>query len=1030
MFSEVFINHPRLAFVLSIIIALCGALCLWRLPVAEYPEIAPAVIRVSATYPGASAAVIAETVAIPLEDEINGVDNLLYYSSTSNNNGSYSCAVTFNSGSDTDMDLVNLQNAVKRAESQLPSDVVRHNIEVKKRNPDMLVMYSFSTDGTNVNLQELGDYVEKNIKDSVMRLDGVSTAEISASQEYAMRIWLNPLRMSGLNISISDVTRAIETQNIQAAAGTVGSEYSNRYLYYKLNVQGRLKTPEEFEHIVIRSTPENDGMVLLKDIARVEIGAKSYSSRALFNGREAVDLSVYKTPEANAVETARRVKENLNEWMNRLPKGVSCEIANDATAFTEVFMKAIKTTLLIALSLVIFITFVFLQDWRATLIPAIAIPISLLGTFVFLQLFDYSINILTMFGLILVIGSLVDDAIVVVENTQSLMDREGLSAKEAAKKSMRQITGAVIATTLVTVMCYIPLAFYGGMVGKMYVQFAFTMCVALCLSTVVAITLSPVLCSLLLKNREKESRFFRPVNLLIGGSRRTYLFFVSKLVRHGFVTALLFAAVVAAIVYFRDKVPETFLPDEDKGTITMNIELPQGATLERTNAVCDEIYERINDIPGVQSVMLISGSAPMSGSGEHCAQGIVRLIHWDRRLTPELQIKSIIAEIQKRVKDIYSAKIVCFTTPAIRGLGRLGGVGFQLCTIGDISPNQLAETADATVKKLDALPQTSRVLSGFNANTPQLYLEIDRKKAESLGLSAGTIFTVLQNNLSSGYVNDFNMRGGVYEVIVQSRSGDRSTEEDVLKIYFPGHNGDMIPLGTIGKLHYSVGPREITRFNKMQCANLNAQTAGRTAPLELIKIIEGMELPPEYHVEWSEMSLQEKQNQGQIVYLMALAILFAYLFLVAQYESWTIPISVMLSVTFAILGSLIGLWLTGLSLSIYAQLGMVMLIGLSAKNAILMVEFSKQERHNGVEISQAALNGANLRYRAVMMTALSFLFGVLPLVFAVGAGASAQKAIGVTTFSGMCLATLVGIVFTPALYALFQRFREKCRRSK
>ncbi|MDD3155883.1 MAG: efflux RND transporter permease subunit, partial [Victivallaceae bacterium] len=541
MGSRFFVDHPRLSIVLGIVISLCGMLCLRQIPVEEYPEIAPTTIRVSASYPGASAAVIAETVAIPLEDQINAVENLLYFSSSSNNNGQYTCWVTFKSGSDSNMDLVNLQNAVKRAESQLPNEVVRHNIFVTKRNSDMLAMYSFSTDGRSCNLQELGDYVEKNVKEAVMRLDGVSSAEILASKEYAMRIWLNPLRMSGLNLTISDVTKAIESQNIQAAAGTVGSEYSSKFLYYKLNVQGRLKTPEEFENIVIFSDPQTGGMVLLKDIAEVSLGSKSYTSRAIFNGKEAIDFGVYKTPESNAVETVQRVKEELASWIPRLPEGVSCEIANDATAFTQVFMREILFTLLIALALVVLITWIFLQDWRATLVPSIAIPISLLGTFIFLYAFDYTINILTMFGLILVIGSLVDDAIVVVENTQSLMVREKLDAKSAAKKSMTQITGAVISTTLVTVVCYVPLAFYGGMVGKMYLQFAFTMCIALCLSTVVALTLSPVLCSLLLRPpAEHASFFFRPVNVVIDCARRGYLAGVRGLIRHVVLMLLLF----------------------------------------------------------------------------------------------------------------------------------------------------------------------------------------------------------------------------------------------------------------------------------------------------------------------------------------------------------------------------------------------------------------------------------------------------------------------------------------------------------
>ena len=1028
MISQFFIDRPRFAFVLVILMSLCGGIALFDLPVAEYPELAPATIRVSASYPGASAQVVADSIAIPVEDQINGVENLLYYSSSCDNNGSYSCSVTFKSGADTDMALVNLQNAVKRAERKLPSTVKQQGISVQKRNSDMLALWAFTTDGTKQSLQQLGDYVEKNIKEAVMRLDGVSVAEVMASREYAMRIWLDPVRMASLNLSITDVSSAIEKQNVQAAAGTVGSEYASRYLSYKLNAEGRLKSADEFAAIVVRSDPATGGQVLLGDVARIELGSKSYSGKSLMNGKEAIVLSVYKTPEANALAVVKRVKAELAEWDKRLPAGVAMETVHDATAFTLVFMKAIVSTLFMALGLVVLITWLFLQDWRATIVPAAAIPVSLLATFIFVWAFGYTINILTMFGLILVIGSLVDDAIVVVENTQTLMATEGLSAKEAAKKSMRQITSAVIATTLVTVACYIPLVFYGGMVGKMYIQFAFTMCVALSLSTCVALTLSPVLCSLLLRKPGKPSRLFAPVNIAIDGSRKAYLAVAGLLVRRGIVTALLFAAACVGVWFAKDMVKETLLPDEDKGNITIDIELAQGATLKRTNQVLEDIQARIKDIPGIASIMLMSGSGAMSGSGENCGQGMVALDHWDMRRTPDKSVKAIIAEIMRRTADVHAARIRCFTSPPIMGLGRVGGVGFNLCSDAGADSKQLAAAADAFARQVSALPEAATVMNTFRADTPQLRLTLDRRKAEILGVSPSAFFAMLQNKLASVYVNDFTLGGSAYEVIVQSAGSYRASVEDVSDLHVTTASGASVPLSAIANITYEVGPKQVTRFDKMPSASLNAQAAPGVAGLTLIKAIEKLTPPEGYHIEWSEMSRQEKENEGRLGFLMGMAALFAYLFLVAQYESWTVPLSVMCSILFALGGAYVGLWVTGTPMSIYAQLGMVMLIGLSAKNAILMVEFAKQQRDAGLSVTDAAMKGADLRFRAVQMTAWSFLCGVLPLVLASGAGAGSQKAIGISTFSGMLAATFVGICFTPGLYAIFQRLRELIRR--
>lgn len=1010
--------------VVSLVLVLAGILSLFKLPVAEYPEIAPPTLYVSTSYPGASAEVIVQTVGIPIEDEINGVDDLLYYSSTCDNSGNYSCRVTFQSGTDTDIAMVNLQNAVNRAEVNFPADVTKNGISVEKRGSDLLAMFAFLTDGSRMNLMELNNYVDSNIKDAVGRIAGVSSAEIMASREYSMRIWLNPLRMAGLGISTADITAAVESQNIQAAAGSVGTEHSNQYVNYKLNVKGRLVTPDEFGDIVVRH--DSDGSIVqLKDIAKVEIGASSYAGKSLFNGKESVGLGVYRAPDANALDTVNKIKAELDKWKKLLPEGVTCVVAYDPTEFIKVSMGEIVTTLVSALLLVVLITWLFLQDWRATLIPSVAIPVALLGTFPFLYMLDYSINVLTMFGLILVVGSLCDDAIVVVENCQALMEREGLSPRQAAIKCMSQITGAIIATTLVTVACYAPLAFYGGMVGNIYMQFAVSMCIALCLSTVVAMTLSPALCSILLRKPDgHESRLFRPFNRILDGSRKIYSFFVLFLVRRAFLTLLLFAAACVAIWLLQGRIHSSFLPREDKGEIMCDIELPRGASVTRTDNVLNEFLEKISDIEGIRSTMIISGKSVMSGTGENVARCIVRLDPWDQRTTPDLSLDSIINRIQEKARSISDASVVSFTPPAIMGLGAAGGANFNLCGIGDIDPGELATTARKFAMDLAERPETRSAMTSYNADTPQLFLDIDREKAETLGVATGTIFSTLQSKLASLYINDFTFLGRNYEVKMQSTADNRATLDNIREIQLPNDSGEMVPLSSLGTLRYTVGPNQIMRFNKMTCAELNVQAAQGVSSQRIFELVEGSELPENYHIEWTGLSYQEKQNQGQITYLMALALLFAYLFLVGQYESWTIPIPVMLAVAFAVLGALLGLWITGETMSIYAQLGMVMLIGLAAKNAILMVEFSKQERESGKSVFEAALNGANLRYRAVLMTAWSFLFGVFPLVIATGAGSGSRRAIGITTFSGMVLATLVGIVFTPALYAALQRLRE------
>ena len=1023
-FSQIFIDHPRLAWVVAIIITLCGGFCLSRMPVAEYPNITPVTITVTTTYTGASAAVLNESVGTVIEDQINGVEDIWYYKSTCNDKGLYHCYCIFRPGTQSNIALVNVQNAVKRAEPKLPTEVIQSGITVKKSPEDRMVMYMFMTDGREMDLMDLSNFVEKQMADAIARMDGVALVE-TGGRVYAMRIWLDPIRLAGLNISIAEIKSAIESQNIQAAAGTVGGEYANKYLSFKLNVKGRLKTKEEFENIIVRTNPDTGAQVLVKDVARVELGCRGYTIRSRFNENPAVWLSVYKSPEANAVATAKRVKAEVDKWIARMPAGVVGVLADDTTAFTLVFLKETFRTLLTALVLVVLITYLFLQDWRATLIPTIAIPIALLGTFVFLYPVGCTLNVLTMFGLILVIGSLVDDAIVVVENTQSIMLREGLPAKEAASKSMRQITSAIIATTLVTLACYLPLAFYSGMVGRMYVQFAVTMCIALCLSTTVALVLSPVLCAYLLKPPSGKKRYvFMPFNWSLNCARRTYLGFVRFFVRQGILTLLLFSGVAAALWFLSGHVPAAFLPKEDRGYIQVRCRLTEGQALERTIAVVDEFHERVKGIPGVQSVSSTCGTSSLWGGGENLANLLVRLDHWDLRKDKDRHIDSVMEKVMAAAQDLYAGQFVFLQPPAIRGLGGSSGVGFNLCAVAGQSPEKLLEVADDLIATLSTNVLVKSAVHGFTASTPQLELKLDRRKAESFGLTPKLVFQTLQNKLASYYVNDFNLKGGVYEVKLQNDPDRRSSINDVLDIRIPAPNGDAVPLSSIGEVLYTAGPRETMSYNKMLAAWCDVTPAPGVPSSQIMSLIESLKLPQDFVIEWGPVALQEKENEGRLLWLMGAAMLFAYLFLVAQYESWNIPVSVMLSVFFALTGAFLGLWLTGTPLSIYAQLGCVMLIGLAAKNAILMVEFSRQERLAGKSVFEAAVNGASLRYRAVMMTAWSFIFGVLPLVFADGAGGAAMRAIGICTCSGMLVSTFVGIIFVPALYSVCQRLRE------
>ena len=1081
MFSQFFIGRPKFAFVISIVMMLAGFLCLSMMPVSEYPEVSPPTISVRMNYAGASAEELAQVVAAPVEENLIGMDDLLYFHSSCTNDGSYSLTLIFETGTNDDMAMVNVSNAIKQVESRLPEEIKRTGYSVRKRSSDMLCFLSFMCDENKMDILELTNWLRMNVKDPLTQVDGVSVADIMHSRNYSMRVWLNTTRMNALNITPADVNSAIAAQNIQAAAGSVGSQDEGAYATYKVTATGRLRTVEEFSNIIVKRGEEGH-VTRLSDIATIELGAENNSGYSRLNGRNAVGMMVQRNNDANALATVDALKEKMKEIEPLLPDGVTWTMGYDPTQAIQATMEEIGITLVLALFLVVLVTYIFLQDWRATLIPTLAIPVSLLGAFAFMYVLGYSINVLTMFGLILVIGSLVDDAIVVVENVMRIIHEEGLSPREATIKSMKQITGAIIATTLVTLAVYVPIAFYGGMVGVIYTQFSVTMCVALCISTFNALTLSPALCALILRPAGvKQSALsywlFRPFNWFLEKCRSFYLWGAGILVRNAWLTVIILAAVLYANYIYTSGAPQwwnqiwrgapqaaaapagaksaaksqfdflsliapemlnsSFIPTEDKGAVFCIVNLEGSATAkQRTDRVMRQIEERIGRFEGIEMVTSTSGFSFASGSGEGNGMVIVMLKPWSERTSPDLHASALAQKINAACADIPEASVMATTPPAIQGLGLYGGVSMVLEGRGSATPADLGNMVkEITVRLQSHRGLISMVRSEFNAETPQIRLEINREKAQALNVDVKSIFNTLQTVLASSYVNDFTLNGFNFKVKIQGDVRDRRTADDIMNQMVRNAHGEMVPLSAVCTLSYRLGPSNYGRFNQYMSADVTVMPAPGVGSGQVMSLIEktiaevNMEernnnTGRQWSVEWKDLSYQERQNDGKVGLLIGLAMLFAYLFLVAQYESWTTPVPVMLSVSVATLGAFMGAQVFGLTLSIYVQLGILMLIGLAAKNAILMVEFSKEDHAAGNAVQVAALNGASMRFRAVLMTAISFLFGVFPMVVATGSGAASRQEIGVTTFFGMLLATLFGIFLVPGLYSIFARMRD------